>query len=68
MAQGLDDADGPTFGMTVDTRMTWKFASDESYGFLHAIGYGIAYVNDTLYMCVASSQRSETPKRAQVTS
>lgn len=38
--------------------MTWKFPDDESYGFLHAIGYGIPYVNDTLYMCVDIRSKS----------
>lgn len=44
---GITDNNGV---LHVDTRMTWKFPDDESYGFLHAIGYGIPYVNDTLYM------------------
>ncbi|KAG9017489.1 hypothetical protein FRB90_001134 [Tulasnella sp. 427] len=43
---GITDNNGV---LHVDTRMTWKFVDDNAYGFLHAIGFGIPYVNDTLY-------------------
>ncbi|KAG8957184.1 hypothetical protein FRC03_010384 [Tulasnella sp. 419] len=34
----------------VDTRMTWKFVDDNKYGFMHAIGSGVAYDYDDLYI------------------
>jgi hypothetical protein len=43
---GIQDNTGT---LHVDTRMTWKL-TDEHYVWMHAVGQGVAYVSDDLYM------------------
>lgn len=43
---GIQDNEGT---LHVDTRMTWKLV-DGSYVWMHALGQGVAYVSDDLYI------------------